>query len=139
MAMAQHVLAFAPIGCRATKTRRCGASFVLAIAGCGLAGLGLAGIMPLALSTGGSRFPLEGAAVPGAVLLVGYTGLAGGPLLTGLLSDRYGLHVALAVVPAFCVLAAILFMAAARTYVSDLQQARRDAGPDSAGLAPQPA
>jgi MFS family permease len=66
-------------------------------------------------------------------------GLAGGPLLTGLLSDRYGLHVALAVVPAFCVLAAILFMAAARTYVSDLQQARRDADPDSHGLAPQPA
>jgi MFS family permease len=66
-------------------------------------------------------------------------GLAGGPLLTGLLSDRYGLHVALAVVPAFCVLAAILFVAAARTYVSDLQQARRDADPDSHGLAPQPA
>jgi MFS family permease len=56
----------------------------LAIAGCGLAGLGLAGIMPLALSTGGARFPREGAAVPGAVLLIGYTGLAAGPLLAGL-------------------------------------------------------
>ncbi len=29
-------------------------------------------------------------------------GLAGGPLLTGVLSDRYGLQFALAVVPAFC-------------------------------------
>jgi MFS family permease len=49
-------------------------------------------------------------------------GLAGGPLLTGVLSDRYGLQFALAVVPVFCLLAAALFLLAARTYVSDLQQ-----------------
>jgi MFS family permease len=66
-------------------------------------------------------------------------GLAGGPLLTGILSDRYGLAVALGVVPAFCVLAAVLFLAAARTYVSDLQQARRDDDRQGATLAAQPA
>ncbi len=66
-------------------------------------------------------------------------GLAGGPLLTGLLSDRYGLQFALAVVPAFCLLAAVLFTLAARTYVSDLRQARQEDTPQGSALAPQPA
>jgi MFS transporter, Spinster family, sphingosine-1-phosphate transporter len=72
-------------------------------------------------------------------LLQNLFGLAGGPLLTGMLSDRYGLQAALAVVPAFCVLAAILFALAARTYVNDLKEARRDDERESEGLAPQPA
>jgi MFS family permease len=66
-------------------------------------------------------------------------GLAGGPLLTGVLSDRYGLQVALAIVPAFCLLAALLFALAARTYVSDLQLARREERNDCDALAAQPA
>jgi predicted MFS family arabinose efflux permease len=66
-------------------------------------------------------------------------GLAGGPLLTGLLSDRYGLQFALAVVPAFCVLAAVFFVLAARTYVSDLRQAQAAKSRAEGGLEPQPA
>ena len=66
-------------------------------------------------------------------------GLAGGPLLTGMLSDRYGLQFALAVVPTFCILAAILFALAARTYVSDLRQARQADAAESGAVALQPA
>jgi predicted MFS family arabinose efflux permease len=66
-------------------------------------------------------------------------GLAGGPLLTGVLSDKFGLQFALAVVPVFCLLAAALFLFAARTYVSDLQQAQGDSSLIDRGLSPQPA
>ena len=66
-------------------------------------------------------------------------GLAGGPLLTGVLSDRYGLSFALAVVPAFCLLAAVLFVLAARTYVADLRQAEGKRADVASGLSPQPA
>jgi len=48
-------------------------------------------------------------------------GLAAGPLLTGFLSDKYGLPFALAAVPGFCVLAAAVLLMAARTYESDLK------------------
>ena len=41
-------------------------------------------------------------------------GLAAGPLITGYLSDAYGLQFALSVVPLFCLLAAALFVVAAR-------------------------
>lgn len=58
----------------------------LAIMGCGLAGLGLAGLIPLALSIGGVLFPRESASVSGAVLLIGYIGLAGAPFLAGLVA-----------------------------------------------------
>jgi MFS family permease len=51
-------------------------------------------------------------------------GLTAGPLLTGALSDLYGLPFALSVVPAFCVAAAAVFALAARTYVADLKAAR---------------
>jgi MFS family permease len=80
-----------------------------AIGGCGLAGLGLAGVIPLALSTGGALFPRGGAAVPGAVLLVGYTGLAGGPLLAGLTASL----ISDAVVMLLPALGALLIMAVA--------------------------
>jgi MFS family permease len=65
-------------------------------------------------------------------------GLAGGPLLTGILSDKYGLAFALSVVPGFCLLAAVFFAWAARTYVSDLRRAKGDE-PRFDGLAPQAA
>jgi len=51
-------------------------------------------------------------------------GLAAGPLLAGLLSDRYGLEAALAVTPVFCLLSAGVFLLAARTYKADLASAR---------------
>jgi MFS transporter, Spinster family, sphingosine-1-phosphate transporter len=66
-------------------------------------------------------------------------GLAGGPLLTGILSDKYGLSVALAVVPTFCLVAAACFALASRTYVSDLRQAEEARNRESGVLAPQPA
>jgi predicted MFS family arabinose efflux permease len=50
-------------------------------------------------------------------------GLAGGPLLAGALSDRFGLQFAMAVVPVFGLIAAALFIRAARTYPADLQAA----------------
>ena len=52
-------------------------------------------------------------------------GLAGGPLLTGALSDAYGLQFAMAVVPLFGLLAAAMYMVAARTYVADLKRLER--------------
>jgi len=66
-------------------------------------------------------------------------GLAGGPLLAGLLSDKYGLPFALTVVPAFSLLAAVFFALAARTYVSDLKEAESARAQLDKGLAPQPA
>jgi predicted MFS family arabinose efflux permease len=48
-------------------------------------------------------------------------GLAGGPLLTGALSDAYGLPFAMSVVPVFCLLAAALYLVAARSYEADLK------------------
>ncbi len=50
-------------------------------------------------------------------------GLAGGPLLAGALSDRFGLQFAMAVVPVFGLIAAALFIRAARTYPADLETA----------------
>jgi len=50
-------------------------------------------------------------------------GLAGGPLLAGALSDRFGLQFAMAVVPVFGLIAAALFIRAARTYPADLERA----------------
>jgi hypothetical protein len=46
-------------------------------------------------------------------------GLALGPFITGALSDAWGLVPAMAVVPGFCVLAALAFLRAARTYEAD--------------------
>jgi MFS transporter, Spinster family, sphingosine-1-phosphate transporter len=47
-------------------------------------------------------------------------GLALGPFLTGVLSDQWGLQQALAVVPLFSVLAAVLFVIAMRSYDADV-------------------
>jgi predicted MFS family arabinose efflux permease len=50
-------------------------------------------------------------------------GLAAGPMLTGALSDAYGLTFALSVVPLFCLPAAALFITAARSYEADAAHA----------------
>ena len=63
-------------------------------------------------------------------------GLAAGPLLTGLLSDAYGLPFAMSVIPLFCLVAGAVFILAARTYVSDLERAECDDGAPSCALKP---
>jgi predicted MFS family arabinose efflux permease len=54
-------------------------------------------------------------------------GLAAGPVLAGVLSDMYGLPFALSVVPLFCLLAAGMFVTAARSYAADTGRASRQA------------
>lgn len=49
-------------------------------------------------------------------------GLAGGPIVTGALSDRFGLQAAMGAMPLFCIAAAALFLLASRTYERDLQR-----------------
>ena len=46
-------------------------------------------------------------------------GLAGGPIVTGALSDRFGLQAAMGAMPLFCIAAAALFLLASRTYERD--------------------
>jgi MFS family permease len=52
-------------------------------------------------------------------------GLAAGPFIVGLLSDRYDLQAALALVPAFSLLAAAFFAFAARSYEADVQRVEK--------------
>ncbi len=59
----------------------------LAIAGCGLVGLGLAGIIPLALSVAGLAAPGQGGAASGAIMVVGYLGLASAPFVAGRVAE----------------------------------------------------
>ena len=63
-------------------------------------------------------------------------GLAAGPLLTGVLSDAYGLPFAMSVVPLFCLLAAGVFVVAARSYLSDLETAEAGCGARERAFAP---
>ena len=49
-------------------------------------------------------------------------GLAAGPLLAGVLSDKFGLPFAMAVMPLSCLLAAAMFVVAARTYEADVRR-----------------
>lgn len=51
-------------------------------------------------------------------------GLAIGPFLAGALSDLWGLQQAMAVIPVFSLLAAALFLVAARSYENDMQRVR---------------
>ena len=64
---------------------------------------------------------LRGTAASMLALTQNLFGLAAGPLLTGLLSDRYGLTFALSVVPILSGVAAVVFVTAARTYERDLR------------------
>jgi len=49
-------------------------------------------------------------------------GLATGPLIVGMLSDRVGLTSALTVMPLFGALAALFFLLAARSYETDMER-----------------
>jgi MFS family permease len=61
-------------------------------------------------------------------LVTNLVGLASGPLLAGWLSDRYGLTVALATLPAFGVAAAALFVLAAPRFAADRARIGDNAG-----------
>ncbi|WP_432260971.1 MFS transporter [Cupriavidus sp. TMH.W2] len=65
-------------------------------------------------------------ATAGAVLAIflNLFGLAAGPFIAGVLSDLWTLPVAMAIMPAFSVLAALGFLVAARTYERDVQGIR---------------
>ena len=69
-------------------------------------------------------------------LIQNLLGLAGGPLVLGLLADRHGLEFAMSVVPLFSLLAAFMFAVAARTYLADMQSAEVGA-PGPGGCDPQ--
>jgi MFS family permease len=66
-------------------------------------------------------------------------GLATGPLLTGALSDAYGLPFAMSILPIFCILAAGLYLIAARTYEADLKGAEDGIDASMGGLEPRAA
>ena len=55
-------------------------------------------------------------------LFLNLFGLAAGSFIAGVLSDAWGLTVALTVIPAFGLLAALAFLFAARTYEADMQR-----------------
>jgi len=54
--------------------------------GFAFSGLGLAGMIPLALSIAGVAAPLQSAAATGAVMVISYVGLAFGPMLAGIVA-----------------------------------------------------
>jgi MFS family permease len=63
---------------------------------------------------------LRATAAATVALFQNLLGLAAGPFVAGALSDALGLQAAMAIVPFACVLAAIAFLFAARTYEPDL-------------------
>uniref|UniRef100_UPI003F4937F2 MFS transporter n=1 Tax=Cupriavidus yeoncheonensis TaxID=1462994 RepID=UPI003F4937F2 len=67
-------------------------------------------------------------ATAGAVLAIfqNLFGLAAGPFFAGVLSDLWTLPVAMAIMPAFSVLAALGYLLAARTYERDAQRIREE-------------
>lgn len=65
-------------------------------------------------------------------------GLAAGPLIAGVLSDAWTLEHALTAMPVFGILAAFGFMAAARCYESDLQQAAEPSASEGANTGGAP-
>ena len=66
-----------------------GGPAALAIAGCFIAGLGLAGTAPTALSLAGRAMPEATAVASGLTLFGGYVGLAGAPILGGALASLF--------------------------------------------------
>ena len=73
-------------------------------------------------------------ATAGAVLAIfqNLFGLAAGPFIAGVLSDMWTLPVAMAIMPAFSVLAALGYLLAARTYEQDVQRNRAHVAAEAA-------
>lgn len=80
-------------------------SVVLALAGFGVVGLGLANVFPLAIARAGALGGSRGIALS---TTVGYTGLLGGPPAIGFLAAHAGLPVALGTVALLAGVAAVL-------------------------------
>jgi MFS family permease len=68
----------------------------MVVVGCGLAGLGLAGMAPTTLSLAGEANPAATGAASGAVLIVGYAGLASGPFIAGLVATVFSTRAVMA-------------------------------------------
>jgi MFS transporter, Spinster family, sphingosine-1-phosphate transporter len=68
---------------------------------------------------------LRATAIAIGALIQNLFGLAGGPFITGVISDKYGLVASLAVVPAFGLLAAVAFVMTIGLYRKDLGGAQR--------------
>jgi len=60
----------------------------------------------------------------GAAMVQNLFGLAAGPLITGVLSDAFGLVTALSIMPLFCLASAAVLMAGTRVYPAELNAAR---------------
>ena len=84
-----------------------------------------------------SRPALRATALAILAVVQNVIGLGLGPMLVGMLADRYGLSAAMAIVPACSLLAMAAFLAGARTYEADI---RRVASDDrrTAGIEPLP-
>ncbi len=81
----------------------------LAMVGCAVAGFGLAGIGPTALSVAGISLPKDPASAAGVTLAGGYIGLAATPVISGFVADGLSTRVTLSfvvVVGLACVVAA---------------------------------
>lgn len=95
-----------------------GPNAAVAVAGCAIAGFGLAGMAPTTLSLVGLANPTAPGAASGAVLLVGYAGIAVAPFLAGMVSTFASTRIALAGV-AFGGLAVVVV---ARRIVNEIRQ-----------------
>lgn len=76
------------------------ASDAAPVIGCALAGLGLAGIGPTALSVAGITLPEDAGSAAGLTLAGGYIGLVGAPVASGLIADTLSTRGSLALVAA---------------------------------------
>lgn len=80
----------------------------LAVLGAGLVGLGLAGQVPTALSVAGAAHPQTPGAATGAILMVGYTGLASAPFAAGLIATVASTRVVMAGIAVVGILVAMV-------------------------------
>jgi predicted MFS family arabinose efflux permease len=70
-----------------------------------------------------THLSVHGAAFAVLTLVNNFLGLAPGPYVTGLLADEFGLTGALQIIPVTCLVAAILFWLASRSYGRELAKA----------------
>jgi MFS family permease len=93
------------------------AQLALIVAGALFAGAH-AGVL-IAVTTDIVHPGLRATGIAAMVLFNNILGLAPGPVIVGALSDAYGLQAALATTPVVCLVAAVLFLLAARNYARD--------------------
>ena len=74
-----------------------GTSAAIIVVGCGVAGVGLAGMAPTALSLAGLALPSSSGAASGATLIGGYAGVAFIPFLAGLVASVLSVRVVLGI------------------------------------------